>query len=337
MPLPTLSVIIPTYNRSDYLRQMLAALALQRYGANRPAGSGFEVIIVDDGSEDDTPRVVNSPAAEYYPFKLRYVRQENAGDAAARNTGVQHSTAELLVFLDDDVLPGAGYLARLAEAHRELGGEKHIVVGTEILWLKEEQLPTALPAVSGTDDLQPIPFADVCSNNMSIYRQAYIDLGMMDNLDFRGSSIWCDVDFAYRAHQQGFQCLRSTAARCWHRDYTMRNLESRQRRAHEVAYRAVALLARHPDLLPHLPMLADKTPVDWRHDSPGLILRKLVRRPASLRPVLWGLEQGAQRLPSLREPLERWVVGGYLYRGFRKGLREWRQNEYAQRRPVAPV
>lgn len=86
---PTVSVIIPNYNYARTLRQCLQAVFDQTYPE-------IEVVVVDDGSTDDSPRI----AAE---FPCTLVRTANAGVSAARNTGVRHSTGEILFFLDSDI------------------------------------------------------------------------------------------------------------------------------------------------------------------------------------------------------------------------------------------
>ena len=93
--LPTVSVVIPTYNRKDMLREALNSLAQQTYPTDR-----FEIIVVDDGSTDGTDQI----AAVAFPFTLRYFWQTNQGDATARNLGARQSQADILVFLDDDIL-----------------------------------------------------------------------------------------------------------------------------------------------------------------------------------------------------------------------------------------
>jgi hypothetical protein len=162
---------------------------------------------------------------------------------------------------------------------------------------------------------------------MSIRREGYLAIGMMSGLGFSGSSIWCDVDFTYRAHQKGFSFFRSPRAICWHRDYVAQSLENSTKRMHETAFRAAVLFQKHPELLSHLAMFDDKTPIAWGEDSPRLVARKLARRLASTRPALAGMEQAAgflnkkQISPALVENLSRWIVGGYLYQGYREGLR----------------
>ena len=89
--LPTVSVVIPTYNAVNTIRRALDSVLAQTYEAIT------EIIVVDDGSEDETPDFVRTN----YP-DARVIEQENAGAAAARNTGVAAATGEYVAFLDDD-------------------------------------------------------------------------------------------------------------------------------------------------------------------------------------------------------------------------------------------
>lgn len=321
---PAVSIIIPTYNRKGLLRETLDSLARQTYPSDR-----FEVIVVDDGSTDGTSAI----PGEAFPFSLRYFWQTNQGDAAARNAGARQSQADILVFLDDDILVEAGYLGYLVQAHDM--GQNRIVVGTENLWLAEATpFAQSLYATSGSDRIEAVtkmPFTDIYSNNMSISREAYFKIGMMQGLDFPGSSMWCDLDFSYRAYRQGLEFYRSAQAVCWHRDYVLRSLDDYKKRMRTAAYRAVVLFQRYPELLSHVPMFYDKTPIVWGQDPPRLIVRKLVRALASSRPVLWSMEQIAyvleKRYPAsaLLAPLYRYIVGGYVFQGYRRGLSEFGQ------------
>ena len=93
---PLVSVIIPCYNYGRFLAAALDSVRAQNYPAT-------EIVVVDDGSTDDTPAV-----AARYPEAV-YLRQENQGLSAARNAGIRASRGELLVFLDADdwLYPGA--------------------------------------------------------------------------------------------------------------------------------------------------------------------------------------------------------------------------------------
>jgi len=87
------SIIIPSYNYASYLPEAIRSALAQTH---RP----IEVIVVDDGSTDDTPQVAAS-----FGDAIRYIRQPNAGLSAARNRGIAEATGDLLVFLDaDDIL-----------------------------------------------------------------------------------------------------------------------------------------------------------------------------------------------------------------------------------------
>lgn len=90
--MPTVSVVIPTYNRADLLEEALSSVLQQTY-------QDFEVIIVDDGSTDDTRERV---AALQSDPRMRYVYQENHGLAGARNTGIRASRGDYIALLDDD-------------------------------------------------------------------------------------------------------------------------------------------------------------------------------------------------------------------------------------------
>jgi glycosyltransferase involved in cell wall biosynthesis len=102
---PSVSVVIPTYNRAASLERCLRALP-----------EDVEVVIVDDGSTDSTGSV---PARVRHP-RLRYLRKENGGPASARNLGIRNSSGSLVAFTDDDCLPSPGWARSLAtRLHQE--------------------------------------------------------------------------------------------------------------------------------------------------------------------------------------------------------------------------
>ena len=90
--MPKVSVIIPTHNRPVYLRSAITSVLNQTY-------KDFEIIVVDDASEDDTEQVV----AAFGEPRIRYFRHETGkGDGGARNTGIAHARGDYIGFLDDD-------------------------------------------------------------------------------------------------------------------------------------------------------------------------------------------------------------------------------------------
>lgn len=91
---PLVSIIIPTFNYARFLPEAIESALGQSYAP-------VEVVVVDDGSTDETPVVL----AKRYAGKVRSIRQENQGLSAARNTGIRSSRGRFLVFLDaDDIL-----------------------------------------------------------------------------------------------------------------------------------------------------------------------------------------------------------------------------------------
>lgn len=93
---PRLSVVIPTYNRSEFLTAAVESVLAQEEVA-------VEVIVVDDGSTDDTRAVVENSAARWGE-RVRYLWQENAERSVARNHGLRHARGEFVAFLDSDDL-----------------------------------------------------------------------------------------------------------------------------------------------------------------------------------------------------------------------------------------
>ncbi len=89
---PRVSVVIPTYNRPQLLRQTLESVARQTY-------RDFEIIVVDDGST-----ILGAEEVCRGFEQCRYLRQENAGRSAARNRGMEEARGELIALLDDDDL-----------------------------------------------------------------------------------------------------------------------------------------------------------------------------------------------------------------------------------------
>ncbi len=90
--LPLVSVIIPVYNGERYLAEAIDSVFAQDYHP-------FEIIVVDDGSVDDTADI-----AKLYKDDVRYIYQSNQGHAAAKNTGISVAEGEFIAFLDADDL-----------------------------------------------------------------------------------------------------------------------------------------------------------------------------------------------------------------------------------------
>jgi glycosyltransferase involved in cell wall biosynthesis len=119
---PIASIIIPTRDRAEALLKAIQSVLTQSFGS-------CEIVIVDDGSEDDTASLVRSIGDP----RVRYVFQDNRGAAAARNRGVELATGQIVVFLDSDdrVLPG--WLGAMMEPFAVRNADL-VFCGAQVIW-----------------------------------------------------------------------------------------------------------------------------------------------------------------------------------------------------------
>lgn len=114
---PLLSVVIPTHNRAKILAKVLEALAKQSFPASQ-----FEVIVVMDGPEDATEKMLRGCCV---PYRLRWFAPPHLGAPRCRNTGLREAKAPVCVFIDDDIVSTPGFLEAHYAAHQK---EPHLVV-----------------------------------------------------------------------------------------------------------------------------------------------------------------------------------------------------------------
>ncbi len=105
-----ISIIIPVYNQAKKLNNCLESIKKQSFG-------DYEVIVVNDGSEDDVDSVIDK-YKKRTDERLVYIKQENKGAPAARNAGFKRSDGEFLLFCDADIIMEANMLEEMREALR---------------------------------------------------------------------------------------------------------------------------------------------------------------------------------------------------------------------------
>ncbi len=105
----TISIILPTYNRLERLQHVIAGLEQQTYPLD-----DVDVIVVSDGSTDGTSDYLHRLSS---PLRITMVAQPNSGPSVARNNGIAHATGDIVVFLDDDVVPTQRWLAEHMRIH----------------------------------------------------------------------------------------------------------------------------------------------------------------------------------------------------------------------------
>lgn len=102
----SISIVIPTYNRKDTLRQCLQAAISQDYDS-------YEIIVVDNGSTDGTGEMLRRE----FPQVSCLRQKQNSGPAAARNAGIHRASGSIIVFTDDDCVPPQNWLTRIAAGY----------------------------------------------------------------------------------------------------------------------------------------------------------------------------------------------------------------------------
>jgi len=199
---PPISVVVATYNGASTLRTCLRSLADLRY-------PDYEIIVVDDGSTDDTARVLTA-----FP-EVKVVRQENQGLSAARNAGIQKATGELIAFTDSDCYVDPDWLYHLALAFQDSG---HAGMGGPNLTPREDgpwQRAVALAPGHATHVLLDFDEAEhVPGCNMAFRRDVLETLGGFDP-QFRKAGD--DVDLVWRLRDLGHTVGFCPSAFVWHR------------------------------------------------------------------------------------------------------------------------
>jgi GT2 family glycosyltransferase len=205
--------------------------------------------VVDDGSTDETPRVIAEAAAG--PAPVRPVRlPHNRGRAAARNAGIHVARAPLVVFVDSDVLVLPDFLQRHLQVHRDAG--RPVLARGPVIPIPTREVPPRPPRI------HPSP-AYLDTANASLPRQTLVDAGLFDE-GFRAYG-WEDVDLGLRLQRRGVPRVFSPAALAYHvvppptAETFARYLEKEEERARTALY----LLRKHPGLATRL--LVQDTPV----------------------------------------------------------------------------
>jgi glycosyltransferase involved in cell wall biosynthesis len=194
---PTVSVVVPTYQRRESLTRLLEALGAQSHPLD-----DFEVIVVDDGSADGTGDYLAAVRPEY---EFRHFWQRNSGPGAARNLGVVHARGALVVFFDDDVVPDANAIAAHVAAHR--AAPDTVVIGpmlpprvwprpSWIRWEEEQLLQQYNAMIAGVYACTP---RQLFTANASLERRSFLQAGGFDPTFARAE----DVELGYRLRDRG--------------------------------------------------------------------------------------------------------------------------------------
>ncbi|MCB8778663.1 glycosyltransferase [Planktothrix agardhii 1032] len=196
---PRVSVIIPTYNGDRYLSQAIDSVLSQTY-------SNYEIVIVDDGSTDNTPQIVQHYLdAHQSPSLIRYIVQSNQGVAAVRNRGIKEARGELIALLDqDDVfLP-----EKLAHQVAYFNTNPNIAI-VNSGWRLIDQNNHNISDIEPWHDLPDLTLetwitrTPILPSSLMFTRESWQQVGGF-NSRFNGVD---DVDFIWRLASQGYEAI----------------------------------------------------------------------------------------------------------------------------------
>jgi GT2 family glycosyltransferase len=234
-----ISVVIPTYNRLPILQKCLRALEDQQL---QPPVDRFEVVVVDDGSSDDTVRWLRDHASAFPHVRL--FCQEHGGPAQGRNRGVEEAHGEVIVFIDSDLVVTPSFLvchARALEtAWRQRGDRLCFTYGAVINTANFEH-PTSEP-----HKLTDLSWAYFATGNVAIARDLLERAGLFDtSFHLYG---WEDLELGERLRQLGVVLVRAPEAvgYHWHPALTLDQIPDLMRVERERARMALVFFRKHP-------------------------------------------------------------------------------------------
>ncbi|MGW6005883.1 glycosyltransferase [Oerskovia enterophila] len=278
------TVIVPTYNRADLLVATLESVARQDVPV--------ELVVVDDGSSDDTAEVVERYARS---MGARYVFQEDRGYrvAAARNEGVRRATGNVCVFVDSGVVLGSSAVRAHLRAHQGVTGPAAVIgyvyglaqdeATTEQMWSETrlEDLDATMDRFGEQgrwldmresfyqrydDDIAPLPapWLVYWTCNVSVRTDQLCKVGMFDE----AFTTWGgeDAELGYRLHQDGATFVLARDARAVHLPHPKKYVEREPAAMTNHHY----MVAKHPDSSIMRLLIADP-PID------SLEMNELVR------------------------------------------------------------
>jgi glycosyltransferase involved in cell wall biosynthesis len=213
------SIIIPTYNRLGCLKSVLHGLENQDFNLD-----DFEVLVISDGSSDGTDQFLRSYQT---PLKLRPFFQQNQGPAAARNTGISEAKEDILIFVDDDVIPSPGLVREHMNCQQKYDANI-IVLGPMLTpadfkmlpWVQWEQAMLMKQYDAMNNRVWEPTARQFYTGNSSAARKIVLEAGGFDPSFSRAE----DVELAYRLADCGMKFLFNPQAVGYH--YAQRSFKS---------------------------------------------------------------------------------------------------------------
>ncbi len=246
-----LSIIIPTFNRAETLRECLARLL------DSAEGTSHEIIVVDDGSADHTRTVVEE--AQQNQPQIKYIFQENAGQGIARNKGISESEGHVVMFIGDDMLATSDLIKEHLSSHEANPSMQHACLGA-VDWDPEHEITTAMKWSTNEHKFlnrfggHQFAFDKLSTGTKPDYNFFYTsnislkkDMLGEDGFDpeFKGYG-WEDIELGYRLQKKGMQLEFNPKAVVHHRHRI--TLEDLKKRMEKIGSAVHIFNRKHPEL-----------------------------------------------------------------------------------------
>lgn len=235
------SVVIPTYNRLPILQKCLRALEVQELAANTPI-TGYEIVLVDDGSTDGTLAWL-AEHKEEFPH-VRCFEQDHSGPSAARNLGVEQALGDTIIFIDSDLVVLENFLQAHADAlmqgQKKLGSDRFFTYGAVINTSNFDN-PTA--ELYKLTDFSAAFFA---TGNVAIAKHWLLAAGLFDtSFQLYG---WEDLELGVRLKNLGLQLIKCPAAvgYHWHPPFNLEQIPRLIEKEIERGRMGVLFYQKHP-------------------------------------------------------------------------------------------
>jgi glycosyltransferase involved in cell wall biosynthesis len=259
------SVVIPTFKRLPMLMRVLDALDAQ---AGAPE---FEVIVIDDGSGDQTAETIQTRQANNYALTFR--SQQNAGPGRARNHGVSLASGRYVLFIGDDTVPEPQFLANHAKTHRDSGDDPLLACLGYTGWPSGERVTAFMDYINDfglqfgyklIHHGQIVPFNFFYTSNISLDREL---LGAEPFDTTFPAAAWEDIELAFRLDAEGLKIRYNANAITRH--YHQMTVDSFARRQYTVGRSGAIFYRKHPELAGFLGVheLETRTPASERQLS----------------------------------------------------------------------
>lgn len=206
------SVVVPNYNGAATLPLVWQALTSQSHSAD-------EVVLIDDGSTDESLKTLQSFAG------AKVLTQPNCGAPAARNRGIRAASGEIVILIDNDIIPRPNFIAEHLRIHAQYPDSKSAVVGLTV-WDPQLSLTPFQQWLGEGNQFdyrrlagrEKVDFLAFYTSNVSLHRQFLLDHPFDEAFRLPGATAFEDTELGWRLAQAGMNLYFNPQALAYHRE-----------------------------------------------------------------------------------------------------------------------